>query len=78
MVYVYYNLRLWVKRIERTPDVQAISLDMIDTTATWRVETERPILGSTPMWLEDDADVQDDVEVEDFEDQPDFSKETPL
>eukprot|EP00253_Pinus_taeda_P036589 PITA_36589 len=45
MVYVYYNLRLWVRQLEKTPDV-AISLDGIDTTAAWRVEAERPLMES--------------------------------
>ena len=31
MVYVYYNLRLWVKQIDKTPDMDAIILDEIDT-----------------------------------------------
>jgi len=38
MVYVYYNLRLSVKQLERIRDMEAISLDGIDTTAAWRVE----------------------------------------
>jgi hypothetical protein len=46
MVYVYYNLRLWVRQLERTPDMEAISLDGIDTTAAWRVEAERPLMES--------------------------------
>ena len=81
MVYVYYNLRLWVKQIEKTPDVSAISLDEIDTTAAWRVETERPILESAPEWIEDDAaEPEPDTdaaveggEEEDWLDQPDFT-----
>eukprot|EP00253_Pinus_taeda_P008055 PITA_08055 len=44
MVYVYYNLRLWVKQLQKPTDVEAISLDNIDTTSSWRVETERPIM----------------------------------
>ena len=51
MVYVYYNLRLWVKQLEKTPDTEAISLDGIDTTAEWRVETERPLMDPTDDWL---------------------------
>eukprot|EP00253_Pinus_taeda_P014809 PITA_14809 len=46
MVYVYYNLRLWVRQLERTPDMEAISLDGINTTAAWRVEAERPLMES--------------------------------
>jgi hypothetical protein len=44
MVYVYYNLRLLVRQIQKTPDVDAISLDEIDTSAEWRVESERPVI----------------------------------
>eukprot|EP00253_Pinus_taeda_P002491 PITA_02491 len=51
MVYVYYNLRLWVRQLQKPTDVEAISLDNIDTTAAWRVETERPILDTIPNWL---------------------------
>eukprot|EP00253_Pinus_taeda_P026084 PITA_26084 len=51
MVYVYYNLRLWVRQLQKPTDVDAISLDNIDTTSSWRVETERPIMDSIPDWL---------------------------
>jgi hypothetical protein len=43
LVYVYYNLRLWVKQLEIKIDVKPISLDEIDTTAAWRVEVEEPV-----------------------------------
>ena len=52
MVYVYYNLRLWVRQLERTPDMEAISLDAIDTTFAWRVEAKRPIMESALDWIE--------------------------
>ena len=32
--------------------MEAISLDVIDTTAAWRVEPKRPIMESTPDWIE--------------------------
>jgi hypothetical protein len=56
MVYVYYNLRLLVRQIQKTPDVDAISLDGIDTSATWRVESERPILELMPDWIQEEAE----------------------
>jgi hypothetical protein len=56
MVYVYYNLRLWVRQIQKTPDVDAISLDGIDTTVAWRVESERPILESMPDWIQEEVE----------------------
>eukprot|EP00253_Pinus_taeda_P003827 PITA_03827 len=51
MVYVYYNLRLWVRQRQKPTDVEAISLDNIDTTSSWSVETKRPIMDSIPDWL---------------------------
>eukprot|EP00253_Pinus_taeda_P028973 PITA_28973 len=62
MVYIYYNLRLWVRQLERTPDMEAISLDAIDTTVAWRVEAKRPLMESADDWL-----VQDVVEGEEEE-----------
>ncbi len=56
MVYVYYNLRLWVKQLEKMSDVNAISLEEIDTTAAWRVEAEEPVMEDAPNWLEEDGD----------------------
>eukprot|EP00253_Pinus_taeda_P021831 PITA_21831 len=55
MVYVYYNLRLWVRQLERTPDMESISLDGIDTTAAWRVEAERPLMESVDDWLKQEV-----------------------
>jgi hypothetical protein len=63
MVYAYYNLQLWVGQIQKTPDVDAISLDGIDTTVAWRVEIERPIMESVPKWLHEEA-VTEEREVE--------------
>jgi hypothetical protein len=56
MVYVYYNLRLLVRQIQKTPDVDAISLDGIDTSVEWRVESERPILESMPDWIQQEVE----------------------
>eukprot|EP00253_Pinus_taeda_P021121 PITA_21121 len=70
MVYVYYNLRLWVRQLERTPNVDAISLDGIDTTTAWRVEAERPLMDSANDWL-----VQDVVEGEEEQEQEEEEEE---
>ena len=51
LVYVYYNLRLWVKQIDKEPDIEAISLDNIDTTSQWRVEIQDPEMEESPEWL---------------------------
>eukprot|EP00253_Pinus_taeda_P016967 PITA_16967 len=55
MIFVYYNLRLQMRKLERIPDMEAISLDGIDTTAAWRVETERPLMESVDDWLEQEV-----------------------
>jgi hypothetical protein len=56
MVYVYYNLRLLVRQIQKTPNVDTISLDGIDTSNEWRVEFERPILESMPDWIQQEVE----------------------
>ena len=56
MVYVFYNLRLWVRQLHKILDVEAISLDNIDTTAAWRVETERPTMDLILDWLDVDPE----------------------
>jgi hypothetical protein len=68
-----------VRQIQKTPDVDAISLDGIDTTTAWRVETERPIMESIPDWLQEEAEgaVAEEREVEE-EDVPEQSQQTPL
>jgi len=47
-----------VRQIEKKSDVNAISLDEIDTTAAWRAEAEEPVMEDAPDWLEED-DVED-------------------
>jgi len=44
LVYINYNIPLWAKEIEHPLDVDAISLENIDTLTEWRVESERPIM----------------------------------
>jgi hypothetical protein len=56
LVYVHYNLKLWVKQLEMKIDVKAISLDEIDTTAAWSVEVEEPVTETALDWLEDSGD----------------------
>jgi hypothetical protein len=64
LVYVYYNLRLWVKQLEKKPDAKAISLDEIDTTTAWRVEVEEPVIETSLDWLEEDSDDDHDISKE--------------
>jgi hypothetical protein len=56
LVYVYYNLRLWVKQLDKEPDIEAISLDDIDTTSQWRVEIQELEMEEALEWLEEHAD----------------------
>jgi hypothetical protein len=56
LVYVYYNLRLWVKQLDKEPDIEAITLDNIDTTSQWRVEIQEPEIKEALEWLEEHAD----------------------
>jgi hypothetical protein len=77
MVYVYYNLRLWVKKINKVLDTNAIVLDSIDTTSLWRVETEEPVMEEALEWLEHDVDELEGEEVSEPEDLP-LTGETDL
>ena len=45
-----------MKQIEKVPNSDAISLDDIDTTSKWRVETEDPMMDEAPEWLEEEED----------------------
>jgi hypothetical protein len=56
LVYVYYNLRLWVKQLDKEPNIEPISLDNIDTTSQWRVKIQEPEMEEAPEWLEEHAD----------------------
>jgi hypothetical protein len=53
MIYIYYNLQLSVKQLERTPEVDAIFLENIDIIFEWKVESERAYYGEAPEWLEE-------------------------
>ena len=54
LVYVHYNLQLWLKQMDRTSDVDAIALDNIDVLSKWRVEVEMPIMEEALAWLEEE------------------------
>ena len=55
-----------MKQLEKKPEVEAISLDHIDTTAAWRAEIKEPIMEVAPDWLEDDTQ---DMETETWDDE---------
>jgi hypothetical protein len=61
-VYVHYNLRLWLKQIDRTPDVDAISLENIDVLSKWRVESEMPTIEEAPAWIDEELEQQQALE----------------
>ena len=54
--------------MDKTPDVDAISLDNIDILSTWRVEAELPIIEAAPSWLEE-SEAQEGQEQEEHEDE---------
>jgi hypothetical protein len=62
LVYVYYNLRLWVKQLDKEPDIKAITLDNIDTTSQWRVEIQEPEMEEAPEWLEEGETKEEEEE----------------
>jgi hypothetical protein len=45
--------------------MNAISLDVIDTTSLSKVETKRPIMKEVPKWLEHDVDVLEEESKDD-------------
>jgi hypothetical protein len=55
MIYIYYNLLLWVRQLQKTLDMEAISSNRIDTIIAWRIETESSIMDSAPDWLQEEA-----------------------
>jgi hypothetical protein len=50
--------------MDRTSDVDAISLDNIDVLFKWRVEVEMPIMEEPIGWLEEEPKQQQDLEEE--------------
>eukprot|EP00253_Pinus_taeda_P011788 PITA_11788 len=64
------------KKRNRTPDMEAISLDGIDTTAAWRVEAERPLMESANDWLLQDV-VEGEEELEQQEEVTPPARATP-
>ena len=48
--------------MEKTSNVDAISLDNIDILSKWRVESEVPIMEAAPVWLEEEEEEQQQQE----------------
>jgi hypothetical protein len=79
LVYVYYNLRLWVKQLDKEPDIEAISLDNIDTSSQWRVEIQEPEMEEAPEWLEEHADdLMEEGAIEKEEEEEEEEEDVPL
>ena len=59
--------------------MEAISLDAIDTTAEWRVETERPVMESAPDWIEQEVveGEEDEEEQQQEEQEEEVTPPTP-
>jgi hypothetical protein len=67
LVYVYYNLRLWLKQLDKEPDIEAISLDNIDTASQWRIEIQEPEMEEAIEWLEYADDLMEEGATEEEE-----------
>ena len=61
LVYVHYNLHLWMAQIQKEPDANAISLDNIDILSKWRMDIETPIMEESPAWLEEGQEEEEEV-----------------
>ena len=42
--------------MDRTPNVDAISLKNIDVLSKWRVEVEMPIMEEAPAWIDEEPE----------------------
>jgi hypothetical protein len=61
--------------MDRTPDVDAISLDNIDVLSKWRVESEMPIMEEAPAWLEEEPEQQQALEEQQGEEEQEEEEE---
>jgi hypothetical protein len=58
-----------VKQLDKEPDIEAISLDDIDTTSQWRVDIQELEMEEAPEWLEEHAnDLREEATTEEGED----------
>jgi hypothetical protein len=51
-----------LKQIDRTPNVDAISLDNIDVLSKWMVESEMPTMEEEPAWIDEEPEQQQALE----------------
>jgi hypothetical protein len=62
MVYVYYNLRLWVRQLQKTPDVEAICWMGLTPLLHGGLRPRGLVMDLAPDWLQEEA--QEEVERE--------------
>ena len=68
-----------MKQIEKVTNSDAISLDDIDTTSKWRVETEDPVMDEAPEWLEEEGDADVPLPEDDYDyDYEDIEEEVDI
>jgi hypothetical protein len=58
-----------LKQVDRTPNVDAISLDNIDVLSKWRVESEMPTMEEAPAWIDEEPEQQQALEEQQGEEQ---------
>jgi hypothetical protein len=61
--------------MDRTSDVDAISLDNIDVLSKWRVESEMPIMEEAPAWLKEEPEQQQALEEQQGEEEQEEEEE---
>jgi hypothetical protein len=64
-----------LKQIDRTPNVDAISLDNIDVFSKWRVESEMPTMEEAPTWIDEEPEQQQALEEQQGEEEWEEEKE---
>ena len=63
--------------MDRTTDVDAISLDNIDVLSKWRVESEMPTMEEAPAWIDEELEQQQALEEQQGEEEEEEQKEWP-
>ena len=61
--------------MDRTPDVDAISLDNIDVLSKWRVESEMPTMEEAPAWIDEEPEQQQALEEQQGEEEREEEQE---
>ena len=63
--------------MDRTPNVDAISLDNIDVLSKWRVESKIPIMEEAPAWIDEELEQQQALEEQQGEEEQEEEEEWP-